>query len=181
MHTWTAAARVLRAEAGRIILRRLPPQVPPLVAVVGGARPAAAIALRNCDPDRPNRTVAELVLLAASFRPERILVGLPFALDPTKDRRSGVLVVHDLQCVLDGFVEVTRVRAWRRLGRRVLWQPTELRQCEILDAQVALLAREVVAERPAEPEPDVQERLVARSLAAGQVVRIAPSMSRTAR
>jgi hypothetical protein len=179
MRTWRSAERLLRGEAAHTLGRHAGLPVRPLVAALGGAhRPSAVIGLRGFDLDRPSRTLAELVLLAAAFGPERVLVGMAVPTAPA-DRR-GVLVVHDLLAVPDGLVEVSRAWAWRRVGRRVLWLPAEVCHWGTIDALPADVARAVIEERPARAEPEVLDHLLTRSAAAGHRVRLAPRPDRAA-
>ena len=171
MRTWSTAERLLRRDAAQAVGCDVAAPLRPLVAAVGTDRPSAVIALRGLDPDRPSRTVCELVLLAAAFRPDRVLIGT--AVPDTPARRQGAIVVHDLQVVADGLVEVTRAWGWRRLGRRVLCLPVELRRWQTVDGLEADVARATIEQRPAVPEPALLRELLDRSAAAGHRVRLA--------
>lgn len=167
MRTWNAAERILRHEAGRMTDDADNRNVP-LTAIVGGRQPAAVLALNGRDPRSPGRAVSELALLAATFRPARVLVGLVV---PAGTGR-GLLIAHEIEVVADGWVEATRLRVWRRVGRRVRWSRSETRSSDILDTPVVAIARAIVEERPSEPEPEVQAVLLARTRAAGHLVRL---------
>lgn len=171
MRTWEDAERHLRREAAQAMGRRSGAAVGPLVAAVGGQRPAAVIALGGLDPDRPSRTVCELVLLAAAFRPERVLVATAVATTPA--HRKGAVVAHEVLAVPDGLVEATRAWGWQRAGRRVLVLPTEVGSWTTLGGLEAEVARTIIEQRPACRQPALLRQLLQRSLAAGHRVRLA--------
>jgi hypothetical protein len=172
MHTWEAAERVMRREAAATLHRRAGAIGLPPLAVVGGERPAAVIALGGLDPDRPTRTFSELVLLAAAFRPNRVLVGR--ILPDTPARRCGLLIAHDLHAVLDGRVELLRAWRWHRCGGIVAWLPAQARRWEFTDPFLAEVASAVIDEVTPLPEPELLSMLLARSAVAGHRVTLAP-------
>jgi hypothetical protein len=171
MRTWHSAERHLRRDAAEAVVGSVDAPVRPLVAAVGAERPSAVIALRGFDPDRPSRTVSELVLLAAAFRPERVLVGT--AIPDAPGGKRGLVVVHDLLAVADGLVETTRAWRWRRVVHRLAFWPAEVRRWETIDGLEAEVARTTIEQRPACPEPALLRALLCRSAAAGHRVRLA--------
>jgi hypothetical protein len=173
MWTWTDGERALRREAA-VALRESPGATRPVIAV-GDERPSGVISVRGLDPDRPSRTLAALVMLAAEFRPSRVVVALPVG-DPA-DGRKGTMLVHDVQLVADGRVELLRAWRWRRLAGRVLWLPVEVRRWQVRTSLLSELAQTVLEERPVDPAPERLRALVRRHLADGHGVRLSPALS----
>jgi hypothetical protein len=167
MRTWPEAERIMRREAGRRLRRPDDPPLLPLV-LVGGAAPMAAIAFQGTDPDRPTRSLAEQVVLAAAFNPTRVLVGVPVPDHPS--RRRGLLVIHDVEVVPDGVIEVLRAWRWYRVLGRVLWPPVEVCHWKTVLAGPAVLAREILEQRTGELDDGLLRALVNRSIAAGHRV-----------
>lgn len=143
------------------------------VVAVGGEQPSAVIALRGLDPRRPAQTLAELAVLAAEFRPSRVLVGVTTC----DGSRRGTLLVEDVEVVPDGQVELLRAWRWRRVLRRVWWLPVEARHWRVGDTLLSELAQAIIAECPVDHEPDRLRYLVRRHLAAGHRVRLSPGLA----
>lgn len=174
MRTWEEGERALRREVA-VTLRSGPCLAPRPVVAVGREQPRAIIALRGLDPSEPARTLAELAVFAAEFRPSRVIVGLP-RFDAAGSRR-GTLIVEDVQLVADGRVEMLRGWAWRRMLGHILWLPVEVRHWRVGDNLLTELARAILAERPVDQDFARLRFLVRRHLAAGHRLQLAPSHS----
>jgi hypothetical protein len=168
MRSWSDAEHLVRREAARLVV---PGDARPrqLIAAVGSRVPTAVITSRAPGPEGTRRVLAELVVLAAAFAPERAIVAAPEALRPGR----GMVLAHDLQVVADGCVEMTRGWMWRRLLGRVVWVPAEVRDWRVPGTISSDLARFIIAERFTAPAPDQLRELVDRCLAAGHRVRLA--------
>lgn len=167
MRSWSAAEHLTRREAARLVVSgdARPRQV---IAAVGSQVPAAVITSRAPGPEGTRRVLAELVVLAAAFAPERAIVAATQPLRPG----GGMVIAHDLQVVADGCVEVTRGWMWRRLFGRILWVPAEVRDWRVPGAVTSDLARLIVAERFTPPSSDQLRELVDHCLAVGHRVRL---------
>ena len=171
MRTWTEAERTLR-RAVTEILSDATVRPPQLVVSAGDEHPSVVIASHHLCPGQPGRGVAELAALAAAFAPRRLLVG---TVGPNSGCGSrGLLVIHDLTVVADGWVEVARAWAWRHVLGRVRWLPAEAKTWQTVDPIAADVARTIVSARAPRPDPRTLGPLLKRVVEAGHHVHLAP-------
>lgn len=168
MRSWSDAEHLVRREAARLVV---PGNARPrrLIAAVGSRLPTAVITSRAPGPEGTRRALAELVVLAAAFAPERAIVATAEPLRPGR----GMVIAHDLQVVADGCVEMTREWMWRRVLGRIVWVPAEVRDWRAPGTVSSDLARLMVAEGLAATAPERLRELLDHCLAVGHRVRLA--------
>lgn len=169
MRTWTSAEHILRRELTAGLRRRPTPDEIPLVIAVGGRRPQAVIALGH-DQDIDD-ALTDIAMVAAAFHPTRAMVAISLTRSDRRD--AGMAVCCDATWVPDGFVEMTRVWPWHRIGSRILWPRVELAHWDSYGNALPRTTAAILNGARAMGSSDCLDELLRLTRAAGHRVRLA--------